>query len=387
MTKIILLFDISEHYGRSLLKGIVKYSKEHGPWLFCRMPLYYRETLKMKGIIKFAKDWGAHGIIGQLYNDKGVQTALNAGLHLIGEDFTERFTEIPNITGGYKEAGKMGAEYFLQKGFKNFAFYGYTNIVWSRERLEGFQQHLHTKGYPVFNFDQKQMPGRGLWYYQPSELSEWLKSLPKPIAIMACDDDKAQHITEACNQAGINIPEEVAVLGVDNDEMTCSLSDPPISSINLDTEKGGYEAAYLMDQMIHKKIRMPYDIFVKPTHIVTRQSTDIISANDQDIVKSLKYIHQHIDDKINVAQVLKEVPLCRRSFEKRFKETTGSSVYKYIYHLKIQKFAERLLETDNSIFEISLELGFTMSNNIARQFKQIKGCTPTEYRNRHIKKS
>jgi len=386
MNKIILLIDNSEQYGRSLLKGIVRYSKEKGPWLFCRMPLFYRETLKMKGIIKFAKDWGAQGIIGQLYNDKGIEMALKAGLHLIGEDFKERFTEIPNITGGYHEAGRMGAEYFLQKGFKNFAFYGYTNIVWSRERLEGYEGYLNHKGYKVSNFDQTQMPGRGLWYYKPSELSEWLKSLPKPVAIMACDDDKAQHITEACNQAGIHIPEEVAVLGVDNDEMTCNLSDPPISSIHLDTERGGYEAAKLMDKLIKKEVTKYSDILVKPTHIVTRQSTDIISASDQYMAKALKYIHLNIDNDIRVADVLKEVPLCRRSFEKRFKETTGKGVYQYVLALRMQKIAEKLLETDKPINEIAFDVGINMSNNISRQFKQIKGCTPSEYRRRHTKK-
>lgn len=383
MNKIILLIDNSEQYGRSLLKGIVRYSKEKGPWLFCRMPLFYRETLKMKGIIKFAKDWGAQGIIGQLYNDKGIEMALKAGLHLIGEDFKERFAEIPNITGGYHEAGRMGAEYFLQKGFKNFAFYGYTNIVWSRERLEGFEGYLNLKGYKVNNFDQTQMPGRGLWYYKPSELSEWLKSLPKPVAIMACDDDKAQHITEACNQAGIHIPEEVAVLGVDNDEMTCNLSDPPISSIHLDTERGGYEAAKLMDKLIKKEVTKYSDILVKPTHIVTRQSTDIISASDQYMAKALKYIHLNIDNDIRVADVLKEVPLCRRSFEKRFKDTTGKGVYQYVLSLRMQKIAEKLLETDKPVNEIAFEVGINMSNNISRQFKQIKGCTPSEYRRRH----
>lgn len=386
MNKIILLIDNSEQYGRSLLKGIVRYSKEKGPWLFCRMPLFYRETLKMKGIIKFAKDWGAQGIIGQLYNDKGIEMALKAGLHLIGEDFKERFAEIPNITGGYHEAGRMGAEYFLQKGFKNFAFYGYTNIVWSRERLEGFEGYLNLKGYKVNNFDQTQMPGRGLWYYKPSELSEWLKSLPKPVAIMACDDDKAQHITEACNQAGIHIPEEVAVLGVDNDEMTCNLSDPPISSIHLDTERGGYEAAKLMDKLIKKEVTKYSDILVKPTHIVTRQSTDIISASDQYMAKALKYIHLNIDNDIRVADVLKEVPLCRRSFEKRFKDTTGKGVYQYVLSLRMQKIAEKLLETDKPVNEIAFEVGINMSNNISRQFKQIKGCTPSEYRRRHTKK-
>jgi LacI family transcriptional regulator len=384
MHKIILLIDISEEYGQNLLKGISKYSKEHGPWIFCKMPLFYRETLGMEGIVNFAKEWEADGIIGQLYNDTDIKKVLSAGIYLIAEDFKERFPDIANITGGYYEAGEMGAEYFLKKGFKNFAFYGFKNIVWSRERAEGFENHLNSQGFEVHHFDQDKAPTRELWYYKPSALSQWLQSLPKPIAIMACDDERGQHITEACKHTNIQIPEEIAVLGVDNDVLTCNLSDPPLSSINLDTQKGGYEAARLMDQMIKKKEQLNVNIIVAPTQVITRQSTDIASTNDKYIAKALKFIHQNIDSSINVADVIKQVPLSRRGLEKRFKETTGIGVYKYIYNLQIQKFAEKLLETDKSISEIALESGFSNSKNISRQFKQVKGCTPIEYRAKHL---
>jgi LacI family transcriptional regulator len=166
--------------------------------------------------------------------------------------------------------------------------------------------------------------------------------------------------------------------------MTCNLSDPPLSSIELDTEKGGYEAARLMDLLITKQVTEKYDILVKPTQVITRQSTDIASANDKYIAKALKFIHQNIDNRINVADILKQVPLSRRALEKRFQETTGTGVYKYIYNLQIQKFAQKLLETDKTIFEIALESGFDNSKNISRQFKQVKGCTPIEYRKKHL---
>jgi LacI family transcriptional regulator len=386
MHKIILLIDISEEYGQNLLKGIVKYSKEFGPWVFCKMPIFYREIHGIEGVISFAKDWGADGIIARLHSESDVKAIVDAGIHLIIEDFKERSLGVTNITGGYFEAGEMGAEYFINKGFKNFAFYGFKNIVWSRERFEGFQNYLSNHGFDVSHLDQDYQSLNELWYYKPSSLSQWLLSLPKPIAIMACDDERAQHITEACKHAQIQIPEEIAVLGVDNDQMTCNLSDPPLSSINLDTEKGGYEAAHSMDLLITNGIKSPSNIIVKPTHIITRQSTDITSANDQYIAKALKFIHQNIDNKINVSDVLKNVPLSRRFFEIRFQEITGIAVYKYIYNLKIQKFAARLLETDKTITELALESGFAMSNNISRQFKQVKGCTPIEYRKKHKNK-
>ncbi|GAO42714.1 AraC family transcriptional regulator [Flavihumibacter petaseus] len=384
MNKIILLFDISEKYGQDLLTGIVQYYKEHGPALFCRMPIYYREAIGIKGILKFAKEWGAQGIIGQLDNNRHVKKIAESGIHLILEDFKERFDEFPNITGGYYEAGRMGAEYFVKKGFKHFAFYGFRNIVWSRERAEGFEAYLHERGFDVYNFEHEELHTTDLWFYKPSVVSKWLQSLPKPIAIMACDDARGQHITEACKHHNIRIPDDVIVLGVDNDEMTCNLSDPPLSSVNLDTEKGGYEAARLMDLMIQGKVKKPQNVMVMPTYIVTRQSTDIAAASDEHIATVLNFIHKNLENDINVGDVLEQVPISRRSLEKRFLEVTGTSIYKYIFKLRMQRFSQRLLETDKRISEIALEAGFTLTNNISRQFKQIHGCTPGEYRKRHL---
>ncbi|MGZ8557193.1 MAG: DNA-binding transcriptional regulator [Chitinophagaceae bacterium] len=383
MIKIVLLLYFTEEYHKNLLRGIIRYSREFGPWVFFRMPIYYRETIGIDGILKWAKDWGAKGLIGQLHSDSEIWRLTNAGISVIAQDFEERFKDVPNITGAYHETGRLGAAYFLKKGFKNFAFYGFEDIVWSRERAEGFEEKVKEAGYSVHYFEHKRSRSTDLWYYKPSALSRWLKSLPKPIALMTCDDNQGLHITEASRHAGIRIPEDVAVLGVDNDESICFLSDPPLSSISLDVEKGGYEAARLMQQMVTDGKKSFYNITVKPTHVNTRSSTDIYSTNDNHIVSALKYIHLNIDKNLKVDQVLKEVPLSRRSLEKRFIQTTGYPVYKYIFNLRIEKFIEKLLETDMTIIEIAQELGLIDTRNIARQFKQIKGLTPLEYRKKY----
>ncbi|MFZ4463343.1 MAG: DNA-binding transcriptional regulator [Bacteroidales bacterium] len=380
MHKIILLFDISEEYGKNLLQGITRYSKEKGPWIFCRMPLHYRETLGMESVLEFARDWEADGIIAQLYNTSDIQKILDAGIPVIAEDFKERFENIPNITGGYFETGQMGAEYLMNKGFRNFAFYGFKNIVWSRERAEGFEDFLNKHGFSVHYYEHEQTPSRELWFYKPSALSQWLKELPKPVAVMACDDERGSHISEACKHAGIQIPDEVAVLGVDNDELTCNLSDPPLSSIALDVEHGGYETARLLDKLITGRQTLSDDVVVKPIHVVTRQSTDICATTDKQISAALKFIHLNIDNNINVKDVLKKVPLSRRALEIRFFKVTGSSVYKYICNLRIQKVTNKLVETDKPIAEIAIETGFSENKNLSRLFKQIKGTTPLKYR-------
>lgn len=385
MIKIILLTDFGEEYGTNLLKGVTRYSQEHGPFAFCRMPTYYRETRGMDGILKWAKEWKANGILGQFYNNANLEALLREGIAVVAQDFKERHKNVPNISGDYKRVGIMGAEYFLQKGYKNFAFYGFKNIVWSRERGQAYEERLKQEGYTVHYFEHKrQFKSRELWYYKPSALSKWLKSLPKPIALMTCDDNQGLHITEACRLAKIRIPEEVAVLGVDNDEILCNLSDPPLSSIGQNVVKGGYEAARLLHTMIKTNNKEFYDITVEATTIVTRNSTDIYATRDEYIGMALKYIHSNIDKNLKVEDVLKQVPLSRRSLEKRFHKVTGYPVYEYIFNHRIEKFTQKLLETDDSIFEIAMDLGLNDGKNIARQFRQIKGCTPTEYRKKYL---
>lgn len=385
MIKIILFTDLGEEYGKSLLKGVTRYSHEFGPWAFCRMPSYYRETKGIEGILDWAKEWKANGIMGQFYNDSDPKRLLDAGIAVVAQDFKEPHSTVPNITGDYFKTGQIGAEYFLRKGYEHFAFYGFKDIVWSRERGQGFEQRLAQAGHAVHYFEHtRRSKSRELWYYKPSALSKWLKSLPKPIALMTCDDNQGMHITEACRLTKIRIPEEVAVLGVDNDEMLCNLSDPPLSSIGLDTVKGGYEAARLLDRMIQTKNKEYYDIVVKPTQVVTRNSTDIYATKDEYIGMALKFVHNNMDKNLKVENVLEQVPLSRRSLEKRFQKVTGYPVYEYIFNLRIEKFTNKLLETDLTIFEIAVDLGLNDSKNIARQFRQVKGCTPVEYRKKYL---
>lgn len=386
MIKIILLSDFEEQYGKDLLRGITRYSKDQGPWTFCRMPNNYRDKLGLRGLLKWAKEWEANGVIGRFEDDDEAQIFTRAGIPVVAQDYKERLHTVPNITSSYIETGRLGADYLLKKGFTNFAFYGFNNIVWSRERASGFEQRIQSAGYDVHYFEHKDSrTEEDLWYYKPSELSEWLQSLPKPIGVMTCDDNQGHHITEAARHAGIRIPDEVAVLGVDNDEMVCELSDPPLSSIALDTEKGGYEAARLMDHLIRtNNCGNANDIVVHATQVVTRLSTDFFASKDAYIVAALKFIHQNLDKNLKVDQILKEVPLSRRSLEKRFAQTTGYPVYEYIYKQRIEQFTKKLLETELSIFEIALDLGLSDSKNIARQFKQIKGLTPMEYRKKFL---
>ena len=386
MARVILLTDFSEEYAKRLLKGIVHYSKEHEPWVLCKMPLAYRDLYGVEGVAEWAKKWKADGIIAQFYSTDNVQIFKKNGIIAIAQDFKTRFSDIPNITGAHKLAGSMGADYFIKKGFRSFAFYGIKDVVWSEERYEGFKEEIDRCGMgDIHTFENNN--AKELWHYESVSLIEWLYRLPKPVALMACDDNHAHHITEICRQYHIRIPEEVSLLGVDNDEAICSLSDPPLSSLDQAVEKGGYEVAMLMDKLITNPDMSYEDVIVYPTQIITRQSTNIYSTNDRYIAIILSHIHQNFSKKLNIEGLTRLVPLSRRLLEERFKQVTGYPLYTYIMNFRVDKFAQELLETNHSIIEIADELGFFDDKNIARQFKQVKGCTPTEYRMKYSLKN
>ena len=195
MARLILLTGFSEEYAKRLLKGIALYSKESStPWVLCKMPLSYRVLHGMKGVAEWAVKWGADAIIGQFYPDDDISVFAENNIIAVAQDFKTRFNSIPNITGDHYLAGKMGARYFISKGFRNFAFYGFEGVVWSTERCEGFRQELMRNNMAHNYFEYNNIEFKDLWYYESGPLINWLKSLPKPVAIMACDDNQGHHI-------------------------------------------------------------------------------------------------------------------------------------------------------------------------------------------------
>ena len=384
MARILFLTDFSEAYARNLLLGIARYAHAVGQaWSLCRLPLSIRDKFGIEAVIDLAQKMRAEAVIGQFYNTDNVELFARNGIITIAQDFKARFTTIPNITGPHFLAGKMGAEYFVKKGFRHFAFYGTRDVVWSDERMQGFRETVRATN-PSFTFSALcKNTQNALWDYDTNQLVTWLQSLPKPVAIMACDDNHAYHITEACQQGEgggrLRIPDDIAVLGVDNDETICRLSMPNLSSLNQNIEQGGYDVAQLIDRILHDPTTPREDALVQPTHIVTRQSTDIYANNDPHIAEVLKYIHENISQKITVDELVELVPLSRRLLETRFKRSMGTSIYDYILQTRIEKVAQLLCE-GMSVSEAAIELGFSDIKNLSRMFRQQRGMTPSEYR-------
>jgi LacI family transcriptional regulator len=382
MRKIILLTDFSESYANNLLKGIIRYSKGREPWVLCKMPLSFREVNGIEGVLDWACKWKADGIIAQFYNDDDVDIFRRNHIVAVAQDFKERFTNIPNITGDYRSQGRTVADYFLKKDFRNFAFYGFSGVVWSDERCEGFRERIAESSLKNTFSEYSNNDSRDLWFYESQPLAEWLDKLPKPAALMCCDDNQGSHLIEVCRQCNLRVPQDVAIMGVDNDDVLDCLCEPRLSSLKLDVEKGGYDTAAMIERMIEHPDAECGDIIVPQGPIITRRSSDIYATADRYISTVLQYIHNNCDKQISVTDLVNLVPMSRRLLENKFREVTGMAIYEYVINLKMEKFADRLLQTDDPISDIAMRIGFPDSKNVSRKFKLLKGCTPSEYRKR-----
>ena len=386
MIRLILLSDFTESFSYNLLKGVLAYSKSHEPWVVCRMPPSYKLTYRIEGVLKWAKTWQADAIIGRFDNEDNVELFRQHGIIAIAQDYKARFENIPNITGDYRKTGKMAAEFFLNKGFQHFAFYGYRDTVWSQERCEGFYECIAERGFGNNFHAYQEQSLDDLWFYEAPPLLSWLKSLPHPTALMACDDNQGNRITEICKVNNIKVPDKIAILGVDNDEIICNLSDPPLSSISHNIVRGGFEAAELIDRLLNDEENNRQDmqdVVIQPINIVNRLSTDFYSTTDMHIHTALKYIHQNIASDITVSDIVKQVPLSRRLLEIRFKQVTQQSIHKYIFNLRMERFAQLLLASDAPIADVAEQVGINNLKNLSRQFKILKKVSPNEYRKEH----
>ncbi len=385
MVRLIFLSDFTEAYAHHLLQGILTYAKQKDQeaWVVCRMPPSYKETYGTKGVVEWAKKWEANAIIGRFNHDDDIDLFRRNGIIAIAQDFKRRFNNIPNITSNYHDTGRLAARFFIEKGYEHFAFYGYKDTVWSDERCEGFYEGVKEAGYGKNFHTYTNQQLETLWYYDSTPLLNWLKQLPRQTAVFCCDDNQGNKITEICKSNRIQIPEHLAVLGVDNDTTLCELSDPPLSSVYLDIEAGGYETAELIMNLMTQKDFQPQDVIIKATSIINRASTNSFATDDMYINEALEFIHSNLDKALNVTDLVNKLPLSRRLLEMRFKKVTGRSVYNYIIYNRIEEFARKIHETDKPINEIATEMEFYNYSNLVQQFKQIKGCTPTEFRKRN----
>lgn len=373
--KVALLIETSREFGRSFLYGVARYSRTHGPWVF------YKETGGLERSIPKIKDWGADAVMTRTIKDIDQLHGLNIPIiYVIHHERDD--SPYPSVTTNSENIARMAAEYFLDRGFRNFAYCGFDTMPWSVQRGENFNRLINQAGFEVRHYTQPASKSLRHWENEQKILADWLKKLPKPVAVMACNDDRGQHVIEASKTVNIKIPEEMTVLGVDNDVLVCDLCEPPLSSISLNTEKAGYDSAELLDKLMHGAKMTGQKIVVEPTHIVTRRSTDILSIQDPEVADALRFIRNNCREQISVDDVVASLSVSRRVLEKRFRKQLNRSVLEEIRKARTNAAAQMLVETEMSIAQIAEKLGYTETAHLSRYFHKEKGLSPVAFRKR-----
>lgn len=378
-----LLIETSRGYGRGLLRGIVRYARLHGPWSFYVTPGDFEQALPRM------RAWGGSGIIARIESTRVARAIVNSGLPVVALDLSaaqrargSALARLCEIHPDPAASARMAAAHLAERGFKRFAFVGITGRLWSERRREAFVRCVEAQGGECFVYDPPARRRAAAWERDQPQLAAWLASLPAPVGLMACNDDRGRQVLEACLAAGISVPDDIAVVGMDDDDLLCELCEPPLSSVALNTEKGGYDAAALLDRLMAGGVRRRETIVVEPVRVVTRRSTDVLAVLDRRVAAALRFIREHAGSPIRVHDVSAVVPMSRRGLEVRFRRVLGRSINEEIQRAHVGRAKQLLAETDCPIGEVAERSGFKSQSYLGHVFRRLERMTPRSYRQR-----
>ncbi|MGW8256699.1 MAG: substrate-binding domain-containing protein, partial [Thermoguttaceae bacterium] len=362
-------------YCRGVFRGIHAYAIDKS-WVF-------RDGPPDMKILRPLRQWQPHGIIAHLFDGKFARRVIALHKPLVNTTNTLPRLNVPMVEVDHRQVGRLAAEHFLQRGFQHFGYFGSAWTGFSKLREAGYRQSLVQAGYSLSSCYAEYLPRPPVgasWTGVDRQVHNWLLRLPKPVGILASNDVPARHLLEMCRQLGLRVPFDIAVLGVDNDELECLLSHPPLSSVVNPAEQIGYEAAKLLDRLMSGRHAPRRPLLVSPTHIVTRQSTDIVAIADPDVSAAVAFIRDHAVEGIAVSDVVERLSIARRGLERRFRKILGRSLLEELHRVRIERAKRLLVETDMPMQLIACRSGFSTPQRLAAVFRRIAGCTPSGYR-------
>lgn len=360
-----------------LINGVLQYAREHGcSWSYVTAP----ESLSLS--ILDLKHWRGSGVIAALNTSQEIACAQSLRIPIVNISSATEESPVPRVNIDNRLIGEMAADHLIHKGFSNFAFFGLNKISYSHHRRQGFESRLQAAGFHCHVFLAEPAFGlRGLhWEEQHNALAEWLASLPNPVALFAVSDYRARQALDVCRETEIAIPQDIAVLGVDNEEVICQYVQPQLSSIARNDQLEGYHTAAVLHRLLQGEPTND-TILVPPVGIVERASTQVVAVSDSRIREAINYIFQHIDQPFGVSELATAVGVSRRWLEYTFRETVGESPYQYIRRQRLE-LARRLLaeEPTAKIYQIASRTGFSSAKRFMTAFRQAFGASPREYR-------
>ncbi len=374
--RIALLMGQDVGFCRDLIRGIRAYAIDKTDWVFQNGP-------PESSVVQAFRQWKPHGIIAQLLTQQLAGEVLKLRKPVVDTSCSVPRLRVPLVDVDHEAVGRLAAEHFLERGYRHFGFFGSDWAHYSKLREASFRLRLAEAGYTLSACYVEyllRLPALMEWKRAAGRVRRWLEGLPKPVAILAANDIPARELADACRRLALRVPDDVALLGVDNDDLECGLTSPPLSSVAVPSRRIGYEAARLLDGLMAGRPAPRGGLFLPPAGVVTRQSTDTLAIHDAAVVAALNFIRSGAAEGIRVGDVAAHAATGRRTLETRFRELVGHTILEEIRRVRVQRVKQLLSDTDSSMPAIARRSGFATPQRMSVVFRQATGMTPSAYR-------
>ena len=368
------------HFARTI-KGIVEYARGHGRWVFVGSPEHDSRTMSVEEL----RGWDGDGVIALVNTRQEARVAQRLGMPVVNLSGALEHAGLPRVRSDYEACGRLAAEHLLERGFRRFAYFGLCGIWYAQCFGRGFISRLEQDGRPCAVLEVPSNIGsRRPWYQGSKELEDWLKKLRPPVGLLACHDPRARMVAEACERLGLRVPHDVAIVGINNDELTCEFCSPPLTSIARHGERIGVEAAAMLDRLMEGKPLPVMDVLIPPEGVVPRASTAVDVIEDPVVAAAVHYIREHAGTPIDVHDIVEVVPRSRRWLEQRFRDCLGVSPYEYLCRVRVQRAQTLLTDPRKPLLkEVALRCGFREVRRLRITFQRCLGLTPAASRRQH----
>ncbi|HOM17755.1 MAG TPA: DNA-binding transcriptional regulator [Thermoguttaceae bacterium] len=373
--RVALVFTLATSFEAELLRSVTEYAGNRG-WILDMNPEPF--LVSARALLS----WPGDGVLAFLRTPARLRTARSLGIPVVNMAGALPPSEVPRVMVDQEAIGKLAAEHFLERGFRRTAYFGQRGMWYSRQRQRGFVERIRRAGGECRILEAPQsFDARYPWYRYMKLLEDWLQTLKTPVGLMAVHDYRARMVLDACARLGLRVPQDVALIGVDNNEVICTFSEVPLTSVARDGYREGYEAAALLDRLMEGHPPPKGDILIPPQGVVARASTDIEAIENPHVAAAVRLIREHLGEPFGVELLESHLSVSRRYLYYHFQQCLGCTPYRYINRMRVER-AKQLLAapTRLKLYHIARECGFSEPRRLRLVFRRLTGMTLGEYR-------
>ena len=372
----LLLPPKEESFSRDIRVGVGRYLQGRENWHVQVLGPIQMQRERLTS----ALDWVGDGVIMQIVADDEADRWRQLGVPVVS---TTAYDRVPTVRNDNEAIGRVAAEHLLQCGLKHFGYVGHRPLIFPAQRGAAFVRTVEAAGFTCSTFDDPPQARQAQWERAFDELADWLRALPKPVGVMANNDYCARQTLIAAGLAGLDVPRDVAIIGADNDEATCALSRPTLSSVILDGQRVGYEAAAMLDRLMDGETLPDEPVLIPPRGIAARRSTDMLAVDDEQVAQAMQFMRDQRHRPVTVEDILAQLPMSRATLERRFRKAMGCSPWQELRRLQLEHVREQLRNTELDIKQIAARSAFPDPARLGVIFREAEGCSPTAYRRRY----